>query len=225
MPRRIEPLEVESFHHIYNRGVAKQSIFLCDSDYYQVLECIKYYQYVDPPIRLAKLKDLKQEHQMELWRDLYLTGTKQVDIIAFVLMPNHWHFLLKQNIDNGISKFLSLTSNSYTKYFNTRYHRVGYLFQGPFKSVRVESEEQLLHLSRYIHLNPTVSNIVPIKELFKYKWSSFNDYLSPIPSFTSPQIVLNYFKEKDQYRDFVLNHFDYARQLEIVKHQLLDVED
>lgn len=88
-----------------------------------------------------------------------------IDILAYCLMPNHFHLLAEQNSNHGILKKLSNIANGYAKYFNTKYHRVGSLFQGPFKAVLVETDEQLLHLSRYIHINPVVSGVVATDDL------------------------------------------------------------
>ena len=88
-------------------------------------------------------------------------------------MPNHFHLLIKQNIDRDYD-ILSNLQNGYTKYFNTKYSRDGHLFQGPFKAVKIDSEEQLLHVSRYIHLNPYSSGMLNnITDLDNYEWASF----------------------------------------------------
>ena len=147
-----------------------------------------------------------------------------VDIISFVFMPNHFHFLLKQVADDGIAKYLSLFTNSYTRYFNTKYNRIGPLFQGVFKAVRIESNAQLLHLSRYIHLNPYVSGIATKANLSTYPWSSLPSYLSGSKDFIEKDIVTSQFKKSFSYRDFVVNHSDYARELEFIKHMTLDLE-
>lgn len=90
-------------------------------------------------------------------------------------MPNHFHLLLQQIRDGGITEFISKLTNSYTRYFNIRNKRIGPLFQGEFKAVHVETDEQLIHLSRYIHLNPIVSYIT--KKLESYQWFSYLEYL------------------------------------------------
>ena len=92
-------------------------------------------------------------------------------------MGNHFHFLIKQASDNGISKFMANFTNSYTKYFNTKHQRVGPLFQGVFKAVHVDSDEQLIHLSRYIHLNPVMGFVIKAEELKDYKWFSYPNYI------------------------------------------------
>lgn len=136
-------------------------------------------------------------------------------------MPNHFHLLLKQTSDNGISKFMGKTLNSYTRYFNTLNKRVGPLFQGAFKAVRIKTGEQLLHISRYIHLNPYVSNIV--KDPSLYKWSSFNAYADGRANTnTNKKIVLELFKNSREYVNFVLDHSEYARELERIKHLVFE---
>ena len=134
-------------------------------------------------------------------------------------MPNHFHFLLKQTAEEGIAKFMSNFQNSYTRYFNTRHNRVGPLFQGPFRAVRVETDEQLLHLSRYIHLNPYSSFVVKnIKDLEEYQWSSFKEYLGKEKGFCQKEIVMSFFKNPQDYRKFVFDQADYQRELQKIKH-------
>lgn len=147
---------------------------------------------------------------------------KHAEIVSFVFMPNHFHFLLKQNEENGISIFLSIFTNSYTKYFNTKRNRVGPVFQGVFKSVHIESDEQLIHVSRYIHLNPVTSFIIDESELFSYPWSSLPDYLKGESSLVNVGIVLKQFSSIDGYKNFVLDRIDYAKKLERIKHLVLD---
>lgn len=136
-------------------------------------------------------------------------------------MPNHYHFILKQIQDNGISEFINKVSNSYTKYFNTRHNRVGPLLQGQFKAVRVESDEQLIHLSRYIHLNPIISFL--IKDLCKYPWSSYLDFIDLKPDkICQNDLVLSLFKNSQDYEKFVLDQIDYAKSLKEIEHLTFD---
>lgn len=153
-----------------------------------------------------------------------MNGNKKIiDIICYCLMPNHFHFLLKQIRDGGITEFASKLSNSYTKYFNTKQKRVGPLLQGEFKAVHIETNDQLIHLSRYIHLNPLVSYMV--KDLERYLWSSYLEYIGLTnSSICSKEIILNQFKSPQEYKQFVLDQEDYAKQLEAIKHQLIDFD-
>ena len=118
---------------------------------------------------------------------------------------------------------MSNFQNSYTRYFNKRHKRDGSLFLDQFKAVRVVSEQQLLHLSRYIHLNPYSSYVVKnFSELKNYQWSSFPEYLGEKNGFCATEVVLSFFPSREKYKNFVLNHADYQRGLEIVKHLMFD---
>ena len=139
-------------------------------------------------------------------------------------MPNHFHFLLKQQKERGISKFLSDFTNSYTRYFNARHKRLGPLFEGVFKAVRIEKGEQLMHVSRYIHLNPVASLIVKEEELSNYAWSSLPEYLNEHldTEICDKEIILNSFSSRDDHRKFIYNQIKYAQDLETIKHLLLE---
>lgn len=148
-----------------------------------------------------------------------------LDILAYCIMPNHFHLLLQPFTKDAISDFLRNTQNSYSKYFNTKYKRTGSLFQFMFKAVRIETDEQLLHVSRYIHLNPITSYLLEVNMLGQYPWSSFKDYVSTRSediSFVNPKLVLNYFKSQNDYKQFVFDQVDYQRQLERIKHLILE---
>ena len=224
MAGREEPFETGGYYHIFNRGVASLPTFGTEHDYQQAMLGLNYYRFIKPPIKLSRFKRLNLQSKAELLDKLSGTGDKLVEIVSFVFMPNHFHFLLKQVADDGIAKYLSLFTNSYTRYFNTKHNRIGPLFQGVFKAVRIESNNQLLHLSRYIHLNPFVSNIVTKTDLSTYPWSSLPSFLSGTKDCVESKIVVSQYKDFSKYRDFVLNHADYARELEYIKHMTLDIE-
>lgn len=212
------------YYHVFNRGVAKQTTFASKSDYERATLTLEYYRFVNPPIKLSKFKNLAVERKTEIAKRLDLENKFLVDIVCFVIMPNHFHLLLKQNVDGGVSKYVGQFANSYTRYFNAKNNRVGPMFQGVFKSVLVESQEQLLHLSRYIHLNPYVSSLVTKNMLINYPWSSLPVYLGTRSNFVKPDSVISQFSKAQTYKDFVFDHSDYARELEIVKHLTIDIE-
>ena len=135
-------------------------------------------------------------------------------------MPNHFHLLIKQLKDSGITEFMTKLSLSYTKYYNIKYSRVGPLLQGQFKAVTVESDEQLIHLSRYIHLNPLASFL--IKDIAKYEWSSYREYLNNLNGICTKQEILSFFESLQKYKHFVLDQTEYAQSLELIKHQSID---
>ena len=112
-------------------------------------------------------------------------------------MPNHFHLLIKQRIKKGITKLMNRTGTNYSMYFNKRYERVGSLFQGVYKAVLIETESQLLNLSRYIHLNPFEIEKRNFKKLIDYSYSSYGDYLGRRKSeWVRTEEILSYFKTK-----------------------------
>lgn len=144
--------------------------------------------------------------------------------MCYCLMPNHFHFLLRQEVDGGISKFLGLFQNSYTRYFNTKNDRVGQLFLDTFKNVLVEKEEQLLHLSRYIHLNPYSSKVVEnLNDLYKYEWSSLGEYIGGSEDYICEKdMVLSSFKTKESYKKFVSDRAEFQRELKQIENLLIE---
>lgn len=215
MPSRIFPFVNGRYYHVYNRGVEKRSIFENSWDKGRLLKTMQYYQLLGPKPKLSKFL-VSQLFKPDL-------NKKIVDIICYCLMPNHFHFLLKQTRNGGITEFVSKLSNSYTKYYNVKQKRIGPLLQGEFKAVLIENDEQLLHVSRYIHLNPLVFLLV--KDLGEYRWSSYNEFVNNASKgICAKENILSFFKSPKDYEQFVLDQTDYAQKLEFIKHQLLDEE-
>lgn len=217
MPGRITPLVSGEYYHIFNRGSEKREIFTKPRDYNRFKQTLYYYQFLGPKPSFSKFSksDLNsfKPHQSQ----------KVVDILSYCLMPNHFHFLVKQLKDRGISTFISQLSNSYTKYFNTKYQRIGPLLQGAFKAVRIETDEQLVHVSRYIHLNPVVSDLVKMPE--QYDWSSYNEYATQNPTICLQDEVMSFFSSPQKYQEFVEAQIDYGTTLEILKHRAIDSDE
>jgi len=224
MPGRKIPLVTNEFYHVLNRGAASQPVFLNQRDYLRCLETIFYYQNQNPPLRYSFFLRLPKKQKENLLKKLASKNNFWVEIITYCLMPNHFHLLLKQVLDGGISIFLSKFTNSYTRYLNTKEKKVGPLFQGKFKAIRVETDEQLVHLSRYIHLNPYTSYVIkPLKELESYPYSSFSEYLGQQKTtYCNKTVVLNNFKGVSSYKNFVFDQADYQRRLENIKHLALE---
>lgn len=184
----VNPLFVTgSFYHIYNRGVEKRNVFMGKWDYLRFLETLDFYRKSPVPMKLSDfrrglIKLKKIDNQTEL-----------VKIYCYCLMPNHFHLLVQQLADGGISEFLRKVADSYTRYFNTKYDRVGSLFQGRFKAKLIETDEYLLHLSKYIHRN---SFPLPMWEGRVYPYSSYSYYLSRAPHlFCDTDFILSYFSK------------------------------
>lgn len=210
-------------YHLFTRGVAKQPIFTNSYDYRRITELIEYYRFSKPPLRFSHFRRLPSNTKKSFTDDTRKTTTPQVEIIAYCLMPNHLHFLVKQVKEKGISKFMANLLNSYVRYYNTKHKRVGPLFQSNFKAVRIVNNEQLVHVNRYIHLNPATSYLTRISQLEKYPWSSLQHYLGKTEnSFINEELVLEQFKTKESYKKFVLDQADYQRQLDEIKHIILE---
>lgn len=222
MPIRVIPLVNGEYYHVYNRGVASQPTFSNQKDYERFLLCLSYYRFKDLQLRLSKLLQVNKDEREKILLDLKKANDKTVDLIAFCLMPNHFHLLLKQISDGGISKFMKQITDGYTRYFNTKHQRVGPLFQGAFKAVRVETDEQLLHLTRYIHLNPLVSLVVRGEYFTNYPWSSFKSYLDGKSDEVNPTPILAHFKSPKDYLKFVMDQVSYGKELERIKHLTLE---
>lgn len=133
-------------------------------------------------------------------------------------MPNHFHLTARQDEENGIKTFLQRVLNSYSHYYRKKYEGYGPLFESVFKAVRVETDEQLVHLSRYHHLNPVTSHMV--EHPADYQFSSYNEYMKRDASFIDTSYVLSHFKTPKRYGDFVTSRKDYQRELDEIKHLL-----
>jgi len=217
MPRQIF-FENQKYYHIYNRGVAKQKIFSDPRDYKRLLTAFGFYLEQSPKTRLS----IADEKELKI---LNLTAPKKplVEILAYCLMPNHFHLLLKQLKNEGISIFIRRSIDSYTKYFNTKYNRVGPLFQGRFKTVAVENDEQLLHLSRYIHLNPFTSKLT--NSVADYEWSSYQFYLeNNTVRLCHPKFILDLINSSKNYAEFVNDYAEYIQSIEEFNNLLIDAE-
>ena len=203
-------MEINEIYHVFNRGVEKRDIYLSNRDYVRFLETLDHY--LLPGRKLSRKHKRGQKQHLE---------TSTIEVLCYVLMPKHFHLLLKQKGDEGISNFMRKATNSYTKYFNIKNERVGPLFQGRFKAVRIGNDEQLLHVSRYIHLNPVVANLAA--NIRDYQWSSYSAYVGDEQNnLVSTQEVLAHFPSKEKYGQFVADQADYARTLEQLKHRILD---
>lgn len=221
MPSRKIPLITQEIYHVFNRGFNKKPIFFSENDYVRAIKTIQYYQYLTPPIKFSYLNIQTPKRQKKILQQLVQTS---VDILAYCFMPNHFHFLIKQTKDNGILHSISKFSNSYSKYFNTIYEKRGPVLEGRFKAVRVTANEQLLHLSRYIHLNPFTSSIIKnINKIQDYPYSSIKEYLSSSRyNLCTTDEVLRQFKTKKAYLEFIQNQADYQKQLHAIKNIMLE---
>lgn len=217
MPKRKTPLVNNQIYHVFNRGINKQPIFNSILDYQRAVTTIEYYRFSKPHPRLSGYLSLSLEKRQEVVK-LFKDSAINVEILGWCLMPNHFHFLLKQISDNGISNFVANFQNSYTRYFNVKWKKDGPLLLTQFKAVRIEDDDQLLQVSRYIHLNPYSSFIIKsIDNLLNYPWSSLKEYLSSAHVVKSEEII-NLVGSPKKYKKFLLDQADYQRTLDQIKH-------
>lgn len=186
----VKKYDAEAYYHVYNRGVEKRNIFLDDQDYAVFLGLLKRYLDEEPAIG-------SQSRQCEWLGD-------DVEIVAFCLMPNHFHLLLYQIQIDAVTKLLRAVCSSYVSYFNKKYDRVGSLFQGVFRAIRVVDCGYLIHLTRYIHRNP-----------FKYiewEWSSLDYWLGNKSTPWVKEQRLNDLSP-DRYLDYIKDEAGYKSSL------------
>jgi len=172
--------------HVLNRGVDKRKIFLDEQDYFRFVHDL--FEFNDVSSVNTTFYTFKRNNDIGRRKIEKKPRKLLVNILAFCLMPNHYHLLLMPKVQNGIALFVKKLNGGYAKYFNAKYERSGALFQGKYKRVVVEKEAHFIHLPYYIHLNP-LDLITPewrnrkinnfsktIKFLNSYRWSSHLDY-------------------------------------------------
>lgn len=219
--RRVNLIEGE-FYHIYNRGNSKQEIFLDSEDYDRFTKLL----YLSNSTTRVNFKEDIVKKKIDVWD--FKRGNQIVTIGAWVLMPNHFHLYLTpaQGESLGepvVSIFMKKLCTAYTMYFNKKYNRTGTLFEGPFKSVHVSSENQARYLFSYIHLNPVKliqkdwkeKGIKNKERVFKfldsYKWGSYFDYMGINRKESKIINRLNFFDYFPTNLDFKKEIFDWIK--------------
>ncbi|MBL7073461.1 MAG: transposase [Candidatus Omnitrophica bacterium] len=211
---RKDPLVNEEVYHVFSKSIAGFKIFNNYFDYERMIGEIAFYREKDVSCRFSEHLKTEKKHGSKL--QISVGGEKIVEIIAYCLMPTHLHFILKQLREKGISQFMGLILNSFTRYFNSRYKRKGPLWEGRFKNVLVKDDAQFVHLTRYLHLNPTSSGLVDSPEDWKY--SSYKEYLGLVDD---KEKICNFSEYIDmpaeKYKEFVMDRMDYQRELTKLK--------
>jgi len=201
--------------------VGYEEIFSGRKELERIIEIIDYYRF-NPNLSFSKYKNLDHEKK----RNYSLEVRKQdesVKIYAFAAMPNHYHLLLKQLKDDGIKRFVSNIQNSFAKFYNLKNKRSGTLFRKAFKAKRIPNDEILLHVSRYIHLNPVTSYLIKKEELPNYRFNSFIYYTeNRMGDLIDTEFLLKIAGSRKGYIDFVINQVDYQRKLHEIKSFLLE---
>jgi len=224
-----------SIYHIFNRGVEKREIFLDDDDYFRFIHNLFEFNDTEPASNLYyksyELRTRKIDNNKKKRKPRKLL----VKVLAFCLMPNHFHLLIEQVREKGITDFLRKISLGYAMYFNRKYERVGSLFQGRFKSVVIKQEPHFIHIPYYIHLNP-LDIVMPkwregeikdykkaMKFLEDYRWSSFLDYIGKknFPSVTQREFLSEFFNGPEGYKKDTI---EWLKEMDLgqIKHLTLE---
>ena len=201
------------FYHIFNCGVDKREIFSFPDDLARFLQSMDEFNTTKPigsifqnsfnPLRSSTPKD-----------------GKLVNFVCYCLNSNHYHFLLEQVADNGIEKFMQRLGTGYTNFFNHKNKRSGSLFQGRFKSIHIDSNEYLLHLSAYINLNDKAHQLgssASKSSWGEYVGNNFGDF-----NFCKKDIILGQFKNKEEYKDFAEESLKIIREKKEIEKLLLE---
>lgn len=189
-----EKIAPGEYYHIYNRGVDKRIIVKDRQDAERFMQSLEFFNSKKPIISLREF--ISSENDKNIKPD-----EKLVEIICYDLNPNHYHLLLKEIHEGGISEFMKRLGGGYTWYFNNKHKRSGALFQGRFKSVHIKSNEQLLHVSVYINLNDKAHKISG-STAGNVK-SSWNEYMGKsVRNICTKEIILGQFRSVKEYKDF-----------------------
>lgn len=220
----LKEYEIGGYYHVYNRGVEKRTIFIEDEDYHVFIGYLK--SYLTPiDLRGLTLKD-DEGHTISPSRKLN-NYAEEIELIAYCLMPNHFHLMLRQLTQSSMSEFMQSILTRYVRYFNKKYSRVGGLFQGVYKTVHITKEAQFTYLTKYIHRNPlrdhpTRSHLEGLRE---YKYSSYGNYLGLFKqSWVKGDDILTYFSKtnpRNSYQAFVEETGDIAR----VYREMIDLDE
>jgi len=222
--RKIEFVNGE-YYHIFNRGVDKRDVFSDAKDYQRFLLSMELLNSQEDGL-MIEWRDFKYGNNKASLDDfLKLSFRKSeplVEIIAYCLNPNHYHFILKQVADKGVERFMHKLGTSHTKYYNKKQKRSGSLFQGVFKSVYIDSDEYILYLSAYINKNNFIHGY---NKNDSWPYSSLAAYLGKRKDRlvnVNMDVILKQFTGKDQYSEFLKNNVLSMQEKKEVKRYLLE---
>lgn len=199
MVLRKQPLAIGEYYHIYNRGVEKRKIFQSVRDYQRFV----FLMYICNTEKRIVLRNIGKKFDRE---------ETIVDIGAYCLMPNHFHILIHEKVDGGISMYMRKLMTAYSMYFNKKYKRTGRLFETAFKSVLINDDRYLKYLYSYIHLNPaklidnnwrenpTKNHAALLQFAFSYPYSSLRDYISNDSKILEPSKFPDYFLKPENHK-------------------------
>lgn len=235
MPIKHPEFVNDGIYHVVTRGVEKRQIFMNESDYYRAIFSL--YEFNDKNPTVIRDRRRTRLYAKKTGKENFSSARELlVEILAFCLMPNHLHLLLRQLESGGISNFMKKFGAGYAAYFNKRHDRVGHLFQGRFRAVSVDSIRQLKNTFVYINVNPTELVEVGWKEkgirepekvvkfLENYKWSSYSDYVGNknFPSLTSRNFILETLGGEENCKNFVEEWIKYKGEIAVLEDGVLE---
>ncbi len=207
MPKRnsIKVYGADQYYHIYNRGVAKQDIFREASDYYYFLSLFK--------------RHLSPEQAVDSAGRKIVSYRDEVDLVAFCLMPNHFHLLCYLKQPDGIITLMRSVMTAYTMYFNKKYGRTGGLYEGVFLASRITNDAYLWHVTRYIHLNPMDLG----RDYRSYPYSSLGYFAGTShASWLAANRLVESSKDQTEYLEFVADYETMHQDMKLLKNLLAD---
>jgi len=207
MPSRNITFAPGEYYHLCNRGLDGRLIASTDREYARLLFLIVFLQstraYSHPSREVSDF--IKTGKFLDVAEEQLIASERTVSLVCFCIMKNHFHLLVREEIDDGISWYLQRIENAYTRYFNLSHERRGHLFQGPFRAVHIETNDQLLYTSAYIHRNPREIKKWKDREHL-YQWSSLSDYIatkSRWPSLLCQEPIMSQFDNGQDYKNYV----------------------
>ncbi len=177
MPTRKVQFAPGEHYHLYGRGVAKQKLFLDTRDYVRFLFLILYFQSPKPIYNTSTIVSSFIKHnRFNVTKETIekIIKNRIVALVSFTPMPNHFHLIVEETEEGGISTYMQKVLVAYANYFNAKYKKSGHVFQGPFQAVHIKDNRQLLYTSAYIHRNSRELRKWKNKEV-SYPWSSYQD--------------------------------------------------
>lgn len=219
MPIR-KPMPDNGVFHIYNKSIAEFQIFRNSKEFERFVWMMRFFLIPESPLNFSNLMRDYEENELSVKiEELAMQSPPQIRIIAYCLMPTHIHLVIEQKEAHAISLFMKKLSNSYTQYFNFKNHRRGPLWESRFKHVVCESDAQLLHLTRYVHLNPVTAYLVDKPEAWQA--SSCREYLGQETAKICDWASLIDLSPS-KYKSFMENRIEDQRMLAKIKKLMLD---
>ncbi|MBI2051366.1 transposase [Candidatus Roizmanbacteria bacterium] len=213
--RRDYKFVLGGIYHVCNKSIANFGIFKDPTNAQRFIKTLQHYNAKLHPGRYSYALRNKVDEDLRI---LTSNSSSLLKFLAYCIMPDHYHILVRILQDDCLSKYINDVENSFTRFFNIKFIRKGPLWQSRFRSVRIKTNEQLLHVTRYIHLNPTTDGLVDSPE--DWKLSSYRGYVE------AEEILNNLteisIKNPVRYKKFVENQKDYQRRLKKIKKLLLE---